>query len=444
MKRTLLSILLLFIPLAAAAENVNIMLTKANGAITPSATDENTKAIKNKEGIVEITEDVTVNIQCVGFTCEKTAIFLGKSSQFTPERTTKSVGGKTVHVLTAKINAISISTEGSLLRILDDDKEIFTATLKKKKGDDRESDDAGGDDDEVIEFADRCSGIHIADVGSTISNPQFVVTPGGSVQDRTTQPIDEDDVVSIHVLSTDQGLLQSLEVTRTSATRTTGNITLAGSGVKIPAIKRESQEDLPPCFYRTYEVSDLAPGEVTVDIAARVQAKRTSLGTLKFNVNRLYDGIISFGPAWTNLTDRAYGLTPQGTDQIIIETEDGSSDVLYAAAYTYFWRGKRDLEKEKPKEITQRLNPTIGFTLNDPGKHALAGISYDGGHFVFTIGLHGARVTRLAPDSGAKVGEKFVGTTIPTQKKWQTGFFFAVTVDARAARALLDTILPGT
>lgn len=289
--------------------------------------------------------------------------------------------------------------------------------------------------------ADACSDERLQ---PNVRAPHFLITPGGSIQDQTTEPIDEDDRVTITVISTDAALLRSLEVTRTSGTRTTGTLVVIGGGVRASDLQRRLFVDEPDCFIRTFELGDFAPGEAVVDISARDGAKRTSIGTLRFNVNRLYDGIISLGPAWTNVADREFGLAPQGSDRIIIETEDGGDDVLYTAMYTHFLRQKRDIEKPKPP-LRQRINPTIGFSVNQPTNHALAGVSIDGGQFVLTLGLHAARVKRLSEDANVKLGDKFAGTVteIPTERKWQGGVFFGITVDARAVRLLLDAITPG-
>src|SRR6185503_20001805 len=183
-----------------------------------------------------------------------------------------------------------------------------------------------------------------------------------------------------------------------------------------------------PCLHRTYELGDFAPGEAIVDISARQQAQRASLGTLRFTVNRLWDGILSAGPVWSPLTDRAYGLAPKaGQGNVIIETQNGGDDIFYAAQYTYFIHGKRDVEKPKPR-LSQCINPALGLSLNDPADHALVGVSIDAGQFVFTGGLHAANVSRLADGSGAEVGKTFTGTAaeIPVEKKWRTGVYFAI------------------
>ena len=69
-------------------------------------------------------------------------------------------------------------------------------------------------------------------------------------------------------------------------------------------------------------------------------------------------------------------------------------------------------------------------------------MSIDAGQFVLTAGLHAANVARLADGSGAAVGQTFTGTAaeIPVEKKWRTGFYFAITVDARVVNTLINAI----
>lgn len=279
-------------------------------------------------------------------------------------------------------------------------------------------------------------------VGFTVTMPaddnvHFVVTPAGSIIRQPDERVDEDDTVVFHVIGSDPDVMRSLQVARTSATRQTGSIAVIGAGARLRLQSRGSR-----CFERTFELGDFAPGEATVEISTvAANNQKVVLGTTRFNVNKLWHGIMSFGPVWSNVSDRAYGLTPQGTGNVIVESEGGDGTLLYTAAYTYFVGGPRDIEKPRPKG-SWRVNPTIGFALNDPADHALVGLGYDAGQFVITAGVHVARVDRLASGSGLTVGGPFTGTTVPTEKQLETGAFFAITIDARAARVLLDAILP--
>jgi hypothetical protein len=443
MLRFLFPCLLLAAMTSAAQPSVRITLTGSN--LTAAATNAVTSGGLSNNDIVDVPGDFTYEIRCLqNADCSAVGVILG-STRFTPERSTTTVNNvPNVPLLSGTIPAASISTEGSALTIVNGSSTtLFALTLRKVTRNDNGNNGNGNnnDDDDDTAPGDPCWLLTLGDIIDTNTpGAHFLVTPGGSVQDRTTDPIDEDDPVFVHVISSQEAELQMLEVTRTSATRTTGNLNIIGGGVKLADFRREAAVAA-TCYHRTYELGDFAPGEATVDLSMRDVAKRTSVGTLKFNVNKLYDGIMSFGPVWTNLTDRAYGLTPQGSDQIIIETENGGDNILYTAAYTYFWREKRDVEKPKPS-WQQRINPTIGFSLTDPADHALAGLSLDAGQFVMTVGVHAARVTRLADGANLQVGDKFTGTTIPTEKTWQTGAFVSVTVDARAARVLIDAILP--
>ena len=436
MRRFLFPVVLLAAITAAADTDVKITLT--GNDLTAAATSGGGGLAD--QSIVDVSGNLLYEIRCLqGANCDNVAISI-PGKKFTPDRSTVTVNNAPVPLLSGTINANDINTEGSTLTISNPGKTLFTLELRKA-GQNGGGQKVGGPADTDVTPLDPCWLLTLGDItGTNAAGAHFLVSAGGSVQDRTTDPIDEDDPVFVHVISSKESDLQMLEVIRTSATRTTGNLNILGGGIKVGDFRPEAAEEK-ICFHRTYELGDFAPGEAVVDFSMRDGAKRTSIGTLKFNVNKLYDGILSVGPAWTNLADRTYGLAPQGTDQIIIETENSSNDILYAATYTYFWREKRDVEKPKPA-WSQRINPTIGFSLTDPADHALVGISVDAGQFVLTAGLHAARVTRLADGTNLSVGDKFTGTTVPTEKSWQTGAFFAVTVDARAARVLLDSIMP--
>ncbi len=441
MRRFLLTVTLLLMTAAASADEPDVKITLTGAALTPAATSAAGGGLPNKS-IVEVSGNFDYEIRCLqGATCDANGpTIMLASDKLTPDRTKVTVNNvPDVPRLTGSIDASKLNTEGTKFSIKNGENTLFE--LQLKKGEDKKDDE--GEDETTP--GDPCWTLTLEDiVGSPLpAGVHFLVSPGGSVQDRTTEPIDENDSVFVHVISSKEADLQHLEVTRTSATRTTGNLNILGGGIKITDLRRESAERSTTCYHRTYELGDFAPGEATVDLSMRDVTKRTSIGTMKFNVNKLYDGIISFGPVWSKVSDRKYALTPQGSDQIIVETETGNSDILYAAMYTYFWREKRDVEKPKP-DARKRINPTLGFSLNDPADHALAGVSMDFGQVVITLGLHAARVTRLADDAGVQVGGKFTGTTIPTKKKWETGVFFSATIDARAARALFDAILPGS
>ncbi len=433
MKRTTLAIALaLLAPFCAAAEDrvLDLTATMTGGTVTAAGSGF------NRNDLIDVqNQNVVLNVHCQGFDCSGVTVMLGGSTQFTPTRSTDANGNAQ---LTVTVQGGQMTASGQRLRVLHNGNEIFSVSLRNLAS-------SGGSTPLVTDSdVDPCWKQTLSSVGAEgLDGVHFLITPGASIQDRTTEPIDEDDMVFVHVISSDRTLLQAIEVTRTSATRATGNLNIMGGEVRGLTLDRQAATPT-QCFHRTFELGDFASGEATVDVSARQETTRTSLGTLRFNVNRLWDGIISVGPAWSPLTDRAFGLAPQtGGTNVIVETEEGKS-ILYAAQYTYFWRGRRDLEKPRPL-LSQRINPTLGFSLNDPADHALIGLSFDIGQFLLTGGLHAANVSRLADGSGAAVGQPFAGPAneIPVEKQWETGWYFAVTIDARAAQTLLRAITPG-
>jgi hypothetical protein len=266
----------------------------------------------------------------------------------------------------------------------------------------------------------------------------FVVTPGGSILQRPDQPVDEDDVVIVHVYG-DEPVVDKIEVARTSATRTTGTLSIAGAG-QTPDLSRFDAEKL-NCVERQFTLGDFAPGEATVEMYTIASGTKTTLGSFKFNVNTLYHGILSFGPVWTQqLGNETFKLAPSGTDKIIVASEEKDRNVIYAVAYTYYFLGRRDLEKSD--SLIHHVNPTIAVAINNMSDHAMAGLSFDVGQIIITGGVHFAHVTRLSSASGLVPGSKFIGTDadIPTSKRWEHKLFLGVTVDLRAATALLKAV----
>jgi hypothetical protein len=264
----------------------------------------------------------------------------------------------------------------------------------------------------------------------------FVVTPGGSILQYPEQPVDENDLVTVHVFGPDN-IVDHVEVARTSATRPTGALSVVGGG---ETLARFSAADI-VCVERQFTLGDFAPGEATVEMYTSDKGTKTTLGSFKFNVNKLYDGILNFGPVWTRqLADTSFKLAPSGQDKIIVASEEKRQNITYVLGYTYYAWGKRDLEKQY--DWRTHINPTLAFSINNMSDHALAGVTCDIGQILITAGVHFAHVTRLNSASGLQPGSKFTSadTDIPTAKRWEHRPFLGVTVDLRAANALLKAL----
>lgn len=285
--------------------------------------------------------------------------------------------------------------------------------------------------------AHPCDSVRITNAYEEVANrAHFVVTPGGSFLQQPNGPVDEDDAIAFHVVSTDQALLQQLEVVRTSPTRTTGTLSIQGEGTSV---QRQALGPAQPCYQRTFELGDFAPGEAVVELYTIDQRQRTVVGTAKFNVNRLWHGIMSFGPMRSSIDTQAFGLLRRDDKNIIVRTENAAHDLVYVVQYTQYWR-RRDSEKRYP--FYQHINPSIGIALEDSLDQAFVGASIDWRQFVFTIGAHVRDVTVLARDAGLRAGGEFGGTAeqLPLETERQTGLYVGVSVDARAIRTLFDAI----
>jgi hypothetical protein len=270
----------------------------------------------------------------------------------------------------------------------------------------------------------------------------FVVTQFGDVLLRPPAIVDENDVITVHVITTDE-VAPFLRVRRKSPIRTVGTINIVGA-------ERASQNEDSAKSLASAQLCDLpvhladfasGRGEVEIFLAkpkgASIEEKLQ--GSFDFVVDPLYTGAFSLGPLQSAVADPSFGIVKTATDSVVTETSTGKGRVFYALMYTPFVWGKRDLEKPA-KHNWERINPTIGATLQDIGNNALVGVTIDLPFGVFlSDGIHAAKVTELDPRSGAVLGEHYAGAAAPTRKRWTLRRFTGVTVDLRAALKLLRT-----
>ena len=266
---------------------------------------------------------------------------------------------------------------------------------------------------------------------------RFVVTPGGSILRYPNGPIDENDTIEVTVFGADT-VVDSIEVARTTQTRA---LAFSAVGAEVTTDFSKLSSEIQVCKPRVFTLGDFAPGEGAVEMYTIASGTKSTLGTFKFKVNKLYDGILSFGPIWTpQLADTTFKLAPSGQDKVIVPSEEKKRNIIYAVGYTYYAWGRRDLEKSY--DWYMHVNPTIAFSVNNMKEHGLAGVTVDLGQILVTVGAHFAHVTQLSSASGLAPGSKFTGADadIPTSKRWEGHAFVGVTVDLRAAAALLKTL----
>jgi hypothetical protein len=284
-------------------------------------------------------------------------------------------------------------------------------------------------------------------VGYSRENNLMVVrvSPTGAILSAPAENMDENDQMIVHVLA-DPRLASRLEVKRKSPIRTVGSFNIVGAGTQIT--RRQSgrlPSQFPPCQDFKFVLRDFASGTGEVEISILDdQGNKKLTNSFDFIVHKLYHGMFSFGALRSDVSDKAFSLAPQGDKKIIVVSEDGGEDTFYSVLFTPFVWGARDIEKE-PLAFYHRLNPSFGITLDNYSDNALVGVSLDLGAFVFTGGLHYARVKDLSAESGLKPGDPFEGeaTEIPTTKTWERGVFFGVSIDLRAAAQLLQTVVTG-
>jgi len=234
MKRFLLPVAIaLILPMCVFAQDteLDLTLTMANGAITAAGSGF------NRNDLIDVQNTgVVLNVHCVGFACEGITVMLGSTTQFTPTRGTDSSNNP---MLTVTVAANQITSGGQRLRVLNGTNEIFSVSLRNVGTSGGGS--GGGGSTTTDPNADPCWNVTLAGLGVLdVPGAHFLITPGGSIQDRTTDPIDENDPVFIHVISSEENVLKTIEVTRTSATRTTGNISIIGGNVTGLTLNRQA------------------------------------------------------------------------------------------------------------------------------------------------------------------------------------------------------------
>jgi hypothetical protein len=240
----------------------------------------------------------------------------------------------------------------------------------------------------------------------------------------------------------DPALAGVMSAVRTSDIRDVARRSIQGADVQLPAdvIKRLQSAGPPkPCIDWPLYVFDFAPGKGVVQLQALLADGTVGkTGSFDIAVRPVYAGAFSLGAMHTRLAKPTFGLIKQGADSVIVE-RSGGPRVLYTVLYTYFIAGLRDV-----MDGALSVNPSVGVTLTDVGKNALAGITLDGGAaFFLTYGVHAGEVSELQPQSGLQVGSTFAGPSgdIPTRTHWKAEQFIAITVDIRAALGLLRAAL---
>lgn len=267
---------------------------------------------------------------------------------------------------------------------------------------------------------------------------QFVVSPLGAVLSAPAEPVETDDKVIVTVAA-DTRLLPLLNVKRKSAVRAVGTVNVIGAGVTVslPAASAQATHT-PTCGHTQFELTDFASGTGEIGVFAYSDQGQTELGSFNFAVEPLYDGIFSFGPAKSSVTDQTYSLVPKD-DKKVIAPDLTDDELTYAVLYTPFVWAKRNPERATP-HVWEHINPTLGIAVQQTASNAFAGVSLDWKGFLFTAGTHYRRVKRLG--GHLKEGDVFTGAAadIPTVKRWEHSSFYAVTIDLRVAAQLLRTI----
>lgn len=266
---------------------------------------------------------------------------------------------------------------------------------------------------------------------------EVVVAPDGFVIARPPLPMDEDDLLVVHVVG-DPDVLATALVVRTSATRAVGKFQSLGDEV-VGTIERQAFSGA--CGVARAELADFASGEGTFRITTTdPDGNKTATADVSVRVNPVYRGAFAFGPVLTGARDRAYELL---ADSTVSESVTGKSEGVYVLSYTYFLGGPYDVEKTGSVGV----NPMIGISLTSPLESVFAGATIDlsRGAAYLMVGLHGREVTRLLDRDGLAVGERLPADldSVPTREVWEWHPFGGFGIDVRAAIGLFGKALTG-
>lgn len=281
------------------------------------------------------------------------------------------------------------------------------------------------------------------------------MTPLGTVLQRPDEPVDEDDVVKVNVVTSDR-LLPLLRVERTSKAGRGGRVRLAGGEVSIGDLgfawlDRQRAGDEAKrrrrCRVLRAELGDFSPqepGRVRISLLREAGADPTTLGSFDFSVNPLYTGAFSLGPVFTWLEDPRFRVVRNSRgERILTAAENEGPRTQYVVGYAPYVWGRRDLEKSVARPI-ERLFPFLALSLEEPGENAYLGGALDlFQSSVFVVGgFHAGRVRRLDPEAGFRVGDPFPGPEEepPVVEEWRWSGFAGVTLDLRAAVSLLGKV----
>lgn len=288
------------------------------------------------------------------------------------------------------------------------------------------------------------------DTAKHISPPRvravFDVSVFGNVVARPSVAVTEEDEVLVRVVANNT-LAKGISVHRISAARRLGELRII-DGSQVMGVKAAAGilGELKACYVSAV-LGDFEAGLGEVEIRYVVmdqdKMKHLTLGSFNFNVEPLYAGMFSLGPVITDLPEPKFSVATNSAGRSYISVaESGNDRILYALIYTPFIRGKRLGEPALRWELESwwhRINPMFGVVLNDISRNALGGVSVD---FPFGIvahaGWHMGRTSEIDPESGLAAGSAIASDgTIPVIRRWNTGTFFGLTLDARVALKLI-------
>lgn len=270
---------------------------------------------------------------------------------------------------------------------------------------------------------------------------QVVVTPRGNLLTPLSGSFDENDELHVVVYG-DTRLMSLIKVARKSGFRAVGGINILGGNVAVPAqlIRQAAGVNVDNCGTATFVLRDFAPGLGEVEISVVSGSDPVVIGAFAFAVHALYTGMFSLGGLWTPLIDPTFTVSTAGGQSIVVQGEQGNRRFAYTLLYTPFLWEPRDIEKG-PRNWYHRFNPSVGFVLNHPLDNVLLGVSADlGASVVLTAGAIFSHVQKL---NGLKPGDTFggVASDLPIVHQWQHDWFIAVSVDLRAAVALVRAVV---
>lgn len=284
-----------------------------------------------------------------------------------------------------------------------------------------------------------------------VSPAWIVVDKDGRIRVQPREGIREDQQLKVRLLAVREGDLDNLYVERTTATRTAGQIAVAGQPPPTQTTSSEPPRlaDASSTCVDDEVTGDYAPGEgkfeiKRVTVGNDQKVTRETIRTISIPVRRVFHAQLSVGIARSSVLAPNFELAQQpektsaGADTtvtIIRDTEDSTKRLVPVVFLTAFLPASLDLDgPNASRDLSWWLSPSVGFNPQRFGDEWFLGVSAHVSRVLMLhVGKHISRGKTLR--SGVKTNEPYTGdaTKVPTINTTRTKTFYSATIDGAAA-----------